>query len=139
MGFSNTQSFFVRNEEILPIILLVNIFQRFVNFVLILSILTSLRRLLVLARTHLLQKDQLVTTLIPFVELCHLNIVGFSLQQHWHTVPSFHFFPFSVYIEQGRSSTASTLTFTIATGGTWKIKVSQIECSNLMRYILHNF
>merc|ERR1711997_1141453 len=38
-----------------------------------------------------------------------------------------------MYIEQGRSSTASTLTFTIVTGGTWKIKVTQIECSSLMR------
>jgi len=38
-----------------------------------------------------------------------------------------------MYVEQGRSSTASTLTFTIATGGTWKIKVTQIECSSLMR------
>ena len=34
-----------------------------------------------------------------------------------------------VYVEQGRSTTATTLTFTIATGGTWKVKVSQIECS----------
>jgi len=38
-----------------------------------------------------------------------------------------------IYIEQGRSLTATTLTFTIATGGTWNIKVSQIECSSLMR------
>jgi len=38
-----------------------------------------------------------------------------------------------LYVEQGRSTTPTTLTFTIATGGTWKIKVSQIECSSLMR------
>jgi len=38
-----------------------------------------------------------------------------------------------VYVEQGRSSTATTLTFTIATGGTWKIKVAQIECSSTSR------
>ena len=35
---------------------------------------------------------------------------------------------FLVYVEQGRSTTATTLTFTIATGGTWKVKVTQIEC-----------
>ena len=40
---------------------------------------------------------------------------------------------FSVYLETARSTTASTLTFTIATGGTWKIKVSQIECSSTSR------
>ena len=36
-----------------------------------------------------------------------------------------------VYIEQGRSTTATTLTFTTAstTGITWKAKVTQIECS----------
>ena len=33
-----------------------------------------------------------------------------------------------VYVEQGRATTATTLTFTIATGGTWKVKVTQIEC-----------
>jgi len=38
-----------------------------------------------------------------------------------------------LYVEQGRSTTPTTLTFTIATGGTWKIKVTQIECSNLAR------
>jgi len=38
-----------------------------------------------------------------------------------------------LYVEQGRSTTPTTLTFTIATGGTWKIKVSQIECSSLAR------
>jgi len=40
---------------------------------------------------------------------------------------------FHIYIENARSTTSSTLAFTIATGGTWKIKVSQIECSNLAR------
>ena len=38
-----------------------------------------------------------------------------------------------VYVETARSSSPSTLSFTIATGGTWRIKVSQIECSNLSR------
>lgn len=38
-----------------------------------------------------------------------------------------------LYLETARSTTASTLTFTIATGGTWKIKVSQIECSSTSR------
>jgi hypothetical protein len=38
-----------------------------------------------------------------------------------------------LYVEQGRSSTATTIAFTIVTGGTWKIKVSQIECSSLAR------
>ena len=38
-----------------------------------------------------------------------------------------------VYLENARSTTATTLAFTIATGGTWKIKVAQIECSNLAR------
>jgi len=38
-----------------------------------------------------------------------------------------------IYVEQGRSTTATTLTFTIATGGTWKMKVTQIECYNLAR------
>jgi len=41
-----------------------------------------------------------------------------------------------LYLEQGRSATASTLTFTIATtttGATWNIKVSMIECSSSMR------
>ena len=38
-----------------------------------------------------------------------------------------------VYLENARSTTATTLAFTIVTGGTWKIKVSQIECSNLAR------
>jgi hypothetical protein len=40
----------------------------------------------------------------------------------------------TVYIENGRSNaTATTLAFTIATGGTWKIKVSQIECYSLAK------
>merc|ERR1712038_570871 len=38
-----------------------------------------------------------------------------------------------LYVEQARSSTATTLKFTIATGGTWKIKVSQIECSSVSK------
>ena len=42
---------------------------------------------------------------------------------------------FLVYVEQGRSTTATTLTFTTAStsGITWKAKVSQIECSSLSR------
>ena len=37
-----------------------------------------------------------------------------------------------MYFETGSSTTASTLAFTIATtgGGSWRIKVSQIECKN---------
>merc|ERR1719278_1566463 len=40
-----------------------------------------------------------------------------------------------VYVEQGRSTTATTLTFTTAStsGITWKARVSQIECSSLAR------
>lgn len=38
-----------------------------------------------------------------------------------------------VYIENARLSTSTTLTFTIATGGTWKTKVTQIECYNSNR------
>ena len=38
-----------------------------------------------------------------------------------------------VYLENARSTTATTLAFTIVTGGTWKIKVAQIECSSLAR------
>merc|ERR1712165_205550 len=38
-----------------------------------------------------------------------------------------------LYFEQGRSSTSTTIAFTIVTGGTWKVKVSQIECSSLAR------
>ena len=44
----------------------------------------------------------------------------------------FHFFPlgYHIYLETGRSTSAQTLAFTIAstTGVTWKIRVSQIEC-----------
>ena len=42
---------------------------------------------------------------------------------------------FLVYVEQGRSTTATTLTFTTAStsGITWKAKVSQIECSSTSR------
>ena len=42
---------------------------------------------------------------------------------------------FLVYVEQGRSTTATTLTFTTAStsGITWKAKVSQIECSSISR------
>ena len=44
-------------------------------------------------------------------------------------------FSFLVYVEQGRSTTATTLTFTTAStsGITWKAKVSQIECSSTSR------
>jgi len=38
-----------------------------------------------------------------------------------------------LYLENARSTSTSTLTFTIATGGTWKIKVSQVECSSTSR------
>jgi len=40
-----------------------------------------------------------------------------------------------LYVEQGRSATATTLAFTLGTSpsATWKIKVSQIECSSLAR------
>ena len=38
-----------------------------------------------------------------------------------------------VYAEQARSTTSTTLAFTIGSGGTWKIKVTQIECSNWNR------
>merc|ERR1711981_1119454 len=37
------------------------------------------------------------------------------------------------YIENARSTSTTTLAFTIATGGTWKIRVAQIECHNLAR------
>ena len=40
------------------------------------------------------------------------------------------FHNFSVYIDQARSTSDTSLTFNIATGGTWKFKVSQIECGN---------
>ena len=38
-------------------------------------------------------------------------------------------------MEQGRSTTATTLTFEVAstTGITWKTKITQIECENLSR------
>ena len=39
----------------------------------------------------------------------------------------------TVYVENARSSSATTLQFTIVTGGTWKIKVSQIECYSTSR------
>jgi len=40
-----------------------------------------------------------------------------------------------LYVENARSTTGTTLTFSIAStdGGTWKIKTSQIECSNYGR------
>jgi len=38
-----------------------------------------------------------------------------------------------IYFENARSTSTSTVSFTIATGGTWKIKISQIECSSLAR------
>merc|ERR1740129_2044844 len=42
---------------------------------------------------------------------------------------------FHVYVENGRSTTATTFTFTTAStsGITWKARVSQIECSSLAR------
>ena len=33
-----------------------------------------------------------------------------------------------VYLETGRSTSAQTLTFTIASSGTWKAKIIQLEC-----------
>ena len=48
-----------------------------------------------------------------------------------------------VYVEQGRSTTSTTLTFTTAStsGITWKAKVTQIECyrlvSSLLLFIFH--
>ena len=50
---------------------------------------------------------------------------------NWKSYKTF----FSVYVENGRSQSATTLAFTIAAtgGGSWRIKVSQIECSNLAR------
>ena len=48
-----------------------------------------------------------------------------------------------VYIEQGRSTTSTTLTFTTAStsGITWKTRVTQIECSrwvsSLFPFIFH--
>ena len=41
----------------------------------------------------------------------------------------------SVYVENARSTTSVTLAFTIAstTGVKWNMKVSQIECSSIMR------
>jgi hypothetical protein len=38
-----------------------------------------------------------------------------------------------IYVENARSTSATTLQFTIATGGTWKIKVAQIECYSTSR------
>lgn len=41
-----------------------------------------------------------------------------------------------IYVETGRSTTATTLTIATGTGTTsrsWKIKISQIECSNVMK------
>ena len=54
--------------------------------------------------------------------------------QHFK-VETFFLFLFLVYVEQGRSTTATTLTFTTAStsGITWKAKISQIECSSLSR------
>jgi len=49
-----------------------------------------------------------------------LNLCGVLTNQH-------------IYIENARSTSTTTLAFTIATGGTWKIKVAQIECHNLAR------
>merc|ERR1712241_47828 len=49
-----------------------------------------------------------------------LNLCGTLTNQH-------------IYFENARSTATSTVTFTIVTGGTWKIKISQIECYNLSR------
>jgi len=38
-----------------------------------------------------------------------------------------------IYVETGRSTSTQTLTFTIATGGTWRIKVQQIECHSISK------
>jgi len=38
-----------------------------------------------------------------------------------------------IYVENARSTSATTLQFTIVTGGTWKVKVSQIECYSTSR------
>ena len=35
-----------------------------------------------------------------------------------------------IYLETARATADQTLSFTIATGGTWRMKVSQIECWN---------
>ena len=35
-----------------------------------------------------------------------------------------------IYLETARKTASQTLSFTIATGGTWRMKVSQIECWN---------
>ena len=47
----------------------------------------------------------------------------------------FHSLVSLVYVEQGRSTSSTTLTFTTAStsGITWRAKVSQIECSSLAR------
>merc|ERR1712018_217856 len=49
-----------------------------------------------------------------------MNLCGTLTDQH-------------IYIENARYTTTTTLTFTIVTGGTWKIKISQIECSSTAR------
>ena len=53
---------------------------------------------------------------------------------------NFEFLPISylVYVENGRSTTATTLTFTTAStsGITWKAKVTQIECSRWFTSVL---
>ena len=56
------------------------------------------------------------------------------------------FLIFTVYIENGRKTTAATLAFTIGTGGSgkWSTKVSQIECTSYSRaypgkYSKHTF
>ena len=45
-------------------------------------------------------------------------------------------FYFSVYVEAARTTSSTTLAFTLATtttGATFNIKVTQIECSSVMR------
>ena len=62
--------------------------------------------------------------------------IAWCVWSHLTVVPQFIikiYLYFIVYIENARSTSTTTLAFTIASGGTWKIKVSQIECSNLAR------
>ena len=58
-----------------------------------------------------------------------------KLQQYIYVLKLLYFV-LTVYVEQARSATATTLAFTIGTTttvATWNIKVSQIECSSRSR------
>ena len=57
---------------------------------------------------------------------CHWWSTLYVTGSDWH-----NFVSFLVYIEAGRSTSTTTLTFTTAStsGITWKARVSQIECS----------